>query len=402
MSALVDTSTPVLILGLQGHFGMSVARSLGRMGVDVYGVHHDLTAPALGTRYLRQVFQWKVDARAPGESLRYLQSLRQRIEGAPILLASEEEGAVFIDENSDDLAEGFRIPRCPPGLVSALTSKHELRGLCEQHGIAAPATLCVPRSSAELAAFADGTTFPVVLKALVQWARYPRLQTRIARDRDELLTIYERLQVGESPNVLLQRYIAGTDATWVFGGYFDERSEPLAAFTGRKLRDWPPGSGQTTFGRSVDNPRIQAEASRFVKAVGYRGAVDMDFRYDPADGTCMLLDVNPRIGACFRLFEDVAELDTARVLYLDLTGQSRPAGRAVEGKTWMLEDLDVRACRRRLRDGALTRREWIRSLRSVDETAWWARDDLTVFRKGLVRWTRRRLEEAGRRGRGSR
>jgi D-aspartate ligase len=52
-----NTSTPAVVLKLDPnvmhHGGLGVIRSLGRMGVPVYGVHEGRLAPAAGSRYLR-------------------------------------------------------------------------------------------------------------------------------------------------------------------------------------------------------------------------------------------------------------------------------------------------------------------------------------------------------------
>lgn len=393
----IDTSTPVVVLGMEGQFGLNIARSLGRLGIDVYVLHRDLSSPGATTRYVREVLGWKLDARNPDASIEYLLSLARRLGRQPILLASEEEGAIFMAENKRDLEGAFCIACPSAGLVSALANKRDLSAICEKHLVPTPATLAVPKSRSELEAFAAHATFPVVVKALVQWARYPPLRTTIVSDREGLLESYDQLQITERPNVLVQQHIAGEGSTWMFTGYFNQRAEPLAAFTGRKLRDWPPGCGQATLGVCVRNEALAAEATRFLKAVGYWGPVDMDFRQDPVDGCYRLVDVNPRLGCTFRLFEDPEGLDVPRVLYLDLTDQPRRAGQPPEGRRWLLEDRDFAASRRQIRNRTLTPSDWIRSLRTVDETAWLARDDLWPFARGLGRWTRRRLTEAARR-----
>ena len=60
---------------------------------------------------------------------------------------------------------------------------------------------------------------------------------------------------------------------------------------------------------------------RFMHELGYRGILDIGYRFDERDGEYKLLDVNPRIGATFRLFVGDDGMDVLRALYLDLTGQ---------------------------------------------------------------------------------
>ena len=55
------------------------------------------------------------------------------------------------------------------------------------------------------------------------------------------------------------------------------------------------------------------------------------------------IDFNPRIGAQFRLFERADGVDVIRAMHLDLTGRDLPAGRQVDGRLYVVENLDVPA-----------------------------------------------------------
>ena len=89
-----------------------------------------------------------------------------------------------------------------------------------------------------------------------------------------------------------------------------------------------------------------------------------------------MLDVNPRIGATFRLFVGPNGMDVARALYLDLTEQPVPTATISPGRKWIAEDLDLVSCYRYHREGQLTLRGWVHSLRGINEAAYLAKDDL--------------------------
>ena len=77
----------------------------------------------------------------------------------------------------------------------------------------------------------------------------------------------------------------------------------------------------------------------------------------------------------FRLFAGHNGIDVVRALYQDLTGQPVVAAPAPEGRKWLVEDVDPLSALRYYRDGNLTLRNWLNSLRHVQETAFFARDD---------------------------
>jgi predicted ATP-grasp superfamily ATP-dependent carboligase len=113
--------------------------------------------------------------------------------------------------------------------------------------------------------------------------------------------------------------------------------------------------------------------------LSYRGLVDLDLRRDARDGQYKLLDFNPRLGAQFRLFRNQDGLDVVLAAYLDLTGQAVPEGTQLNGRRFLVENYDPLAALRYWRDGELRPGSWLASLRSVDELAWFARDDLRPF-----------------------
>jgi hypothetical protein len=78
-----------------------------------------------------------------------------------------------------------------------------------------------------------------------------------------------------------------------------------------------------------------------MQEIDYSGIVDMGYRYDRRDGKYKLLDVNPRVGATFRLFVGSNGMDVVRALYLNLTGQPVRSGRAREGRKWIVEQSDL-------------------------------------------------------------
>ena len=130
---------------------------------------------------------------------------------------------------------------------------------------------------------------------------------------------------------------------------------------------------------------LRHQVTRLLGQLGYRGFLDLDLRLDARDGQYKLLDFNPRLGAQLRLFCDSAGVDVATAAYLDLTGQPIPAGEQVDGRGFVVENDDPLGALGYWRRGELGLRSWATSLRTVDEPAWFARDDLRPFGLMCVR-----------------
>jgi predicted ATP-grasp superfamily ATP-dependent carboligase len=280
-------------------------------------------------------------------------------------------------------------------VTRALADKRRLHSVCRTVGVGTP-DAWFPERPADVADYAANGTFPVVVKRVdaagMGTSTLPSVT--VVRTPAALRDLLRRRGEGAFGDVMLQEYVPGdASSVWMFEGYFDDSSACVVGFTGRKLRQHPPHTGMTSLGVSVENPEVEAAATRLVAAIGYRGPVDMGFRYDVRSGAFRLLDVNPRVGATFRLFVDTRGLDVVRAMYLDLTGQRVPARAGIEpGRRWMVEHMDVLTALALVREGTLSTSEWVRSLRRVRETAWLsARDPLPAVLLGaaLIRQRRR-------------
>jgi predicted ATP-grasp superfamily ATP-dependent carboligase len=165
----------------------------------------------------------------------------------------------------------------------------------------------------------------------------------------------------------------------MLNGYFDEHSECLFSITGKKIHQTPVYTGMTALGVCLSNPAIESATKTLVRAVGYKGILDIGYRYDARDGLYKLLDVNPRLGATFRLFVGHNGMDVARAKYLHFTGQPVPVANICAGRKWILEDADLVSCIQYYRDGVLSVRKWLGSYRGIEEYAWYAVDDIMPF-----------------------
>lgn len=382
----MDTSTPVVVLktapGGFHHGPLCLARSLGRLGVPVYAFHDGAWLPSAVSRYVHRNLAWDFESHAEAASVAHLVEVGREIGGQPILIATDDAAAMLVADHARRLREVFRFPDQPAGLTRTLASKKELFLLCRKLDIPAPAT-SFPGSHADVLGFLEEAVFPIVVKAIdarfIPWRR-GGLSVLVAHTRQQLLEYYARVEDPANPNLMLQEYIpGGPDSIWMFDGYFDARSECLTGFTGQKIRQYPPYTGPTTLGVAVRNDAVIESACRLLKGVGYRGIVDMGYRYDRRDGSYRLLDVNPRIGATFRLFAGGDGLDVARALYLDLTGGVVPASTYRDGRRWWVENYDTLAAVDYWRDGALTFSQWLHSFENVEEAAWFAPDDPLPF-----------------------
>jgi D-aspartate ligase len=371
---------PVLVLNCKIG-GLAIMRTLGSLGVPVYGIDGDPEAPGLKSRYCKGRLVKFFDENNPRDYLEFVLDVGRRLGEKTLLIPTSDELSVFVAEYASELDRYFVFPKNEAGLVKKIISKEGMYELAVQNGIPTPWTI-FPRSMEDVLLHLEHIEFPVMLKAI----HGNRLQAQkgkkmvIVRSRNELIDSYRSLEDPASPNLMIQEYIPGDDdQIFIFNGYFEEKSECLAGFTGHKLRQYPVHVGCASLGICRWNQAVADTTVQFMKKIGYKGVLDIGYRLDPRDGFYKVLDINPRVGQAFRLFLGEDGMDVVRALYLNLTGQSVPRVVPREGRRWVIEDFDLESSLDYYREGSLGLGEWIKSYRGVEESAWFDLKDPMPF-----------------------
>jgi D-aspartate ligase len=329
---------PVVALAPGGYLApLAVMRSLSRFGAAVYApATRGLSLWRL-SRYCAGLLQigenGSPSATNPEATVEQLLDAGRVLGTHPVLMPCSDEWALFVTKYAAQLRGTYRFPRLSHDLARRLGDKHQLQSLAMERAVEIPASVR-PTDMADVARLAGVLDYPVIVKT--SKSRDSGNRTAVVTSPDELVAAFEHMN--DPGNLICQRLVLGNDSDgWLFNGYFDGQSRCIARFSGRKLRQWPAGRGFTILAEATRNPEVERIAIGFLTGVGYCGPVDMDFRRDPADGSYKLLDVNPRLGGVFRLFEDRRGLDVARAMYLDLIGDPVEQDAQREGRRFVHE-----------------------------------------------------------------
>jgi D-aspartate ligase len=368
----MNTSVPVVVIYRGGHGVLALARSLGRLGIRTYLVaQQGTTSPILRSRYWTKTWFW--DFSAPEkDTLEYLLDIVGEFDTRPLLLTFADWVAIFIEKHADALQDRYRFPRADAPVVRALADKWQMYLLAKQFGIPVPET-AFPQSRDDVTAFLQSARFPVVIKDADAFLMN-HSSKEIVHTPEDVIDRYDRAAACGPANLILQEYIPGdTECGWMCNAYFGQDSKCHGIFTAKKLRQ-VSSTGISSLAVCLPNPTVQEQTLRLMQSAGYQGACGVGYRYDARDGQYKIHDVNPRVSGVLRLFRASNGMDVARMCYLDLTGQPIPPSTVPDGRKWMLED-DVFSALAAARAGRLTFKQWLRSLRGVKETHWFALDD---------------------------
>ena len=274
--------------------GLGIARSLGRRGIPVCVIDDEISV-ARASRFVQDVIRVR-DLRTEQALLDALALAHGKLcLSGWVLYPTREENVAGIAANRDMLRQKFRVPT--PGLASILYAwdKREVYSLAERLSIPVPRTW-FPQSEKDLAAIEVDN--PVVLKPAIKEHFFYATHAKAWRadTAAELLAAFRRAtEIMSASEIIVQEMIpGGGEQQYAYCAFFREGC-PVASMTVRRRRQHPSDFGRaSTYVETISLPELAEPSCRFLTAIGYYGLVELEYKRDPRDGVCKLLDVNAR------------------------------------------------------------------------------------------------------------
>jgi D-aspartate ligase len=345
--------------------GLGIARSLRGCGVPVYGLASERDAPGARSRYFHKVYEVPNGRDEPERLHERLLKIRATHSQRPVLFPTRDFDVVFLHDYRDALAVAYLLPQPRHSPILRMMDKAELAAVASAEGIPTPKTV-VCGSSEELARHIPALQFPVVVKPRFAyqwrlkglWKSVGSAKAILVHSPDELRACYQRL-ANLSPEVLLQEYVAGSDSDIVICGcYVDRKGMLLGHFTGRKVRQSPPLVGTGCIVEAAEVRGVVPLSLRLLRAFGYAGLAEIEFKFDQRSGRLYLIEVNPRHWDQHELGTLVG-VNLSWIAYRDIAGMgvapSMPAYPSGAAYRWIAErELIQGAVRRLVRQLAAT------------------------------------------------
>jgi len=138
--------------------------------------------------------------------------------------------------------------------------------------------------------------------------------------------------------------------------------EPHSILTARRCRQHPYEFGRAaTYVETIKAPEIEELSAKFLKAIGYYGVVEIEFKRDARDGKFKLLDVNARIWG-FHGIGSACGVDFPYILYADQLKLPTTPVRAPSGIGWLRLITDIPTVLSDFAHGRLRVNDYVRSL----------------------------------------
>jgi D-aspartate ligase len=389
---------PAFVLG-----GISLVRPLALASIPVIVGTDDDDEPALRSRRVLETCRLPSPVRAPRDAvdalLRAGALLRYRAGARLPLVVGRDDWLGLLYRHRAAMERHFVFLACDPALGEALLDKARF------HELALALGLPVPRRYAwDAAADLRRHAGPLIAKPRLKlhWNESPRLRALngcygkgVVYPGPEALLADERLAPFRELFIVQEYVPGGDDALVSYHGLADEHGRVLASFVGRKLRTFPPRTGDSSLIELTRDPTAEAAGQSIVEALGLKGPFKLDLKQDARDGRLRLIEVNAR----FSLWNHLGAangIDLIAMAYDYLVDGARPWPTGYRTRTrWLDLALDYKAFRQLKAEGALSTASWLRSIvftRKVHSVFRW--DDpwpachrwLAFGRRRLKRW----------------
>jgi predicted ATP-grasp superfamily ATP-dependent carboligase len=316
--------------------GLAAIRSLARAGAPVIGVDPSPWGLGLRSRYALGLLCPDPQVDEEGFVV-CLRELGDRLGRPAPVFATHDSFLNAIARNRAGLGERFLYPFPAWGTLERIQRKRFQLEQAELAGIPVPVT-AYPGSAAEALAAGAELGYPLLVKPSdpVEFRRRFRRQAFRCETRSEL----ERVYADAEPFApMVQELVpGGDDELYTLGSYLTRDGEALALFSGRKLRQTPPGVGTCRVGEAVWVEEVVEQGLRLLRALDFHGVSQVEFKRDPRDGRYKLMEINPRLWQWHGLAA-ACGVDIPRIAYWDLLGARLPAARPLpgsDGKRWAI------------------------------------------------------------------
>jgi D-aspartate ligase len=285
---------PVVVTGADIPLGLGLARALRGLDVPIYGLALDRNDPCCRSSAWSDVESVAADSES--EWLEALLKLSTR-HPRQVLFPAQDAVVDIVSRNRELLGEHYRFVLPDHPTVQLLADKTLFASWAQANGFPVPRTHIVS-SPAELDAALNDVMFPIVIKPPV-----PNQKWHSAGGRKQHYRLNSPAAVANLPfqlfdisdRYVVQEWIEGNDSDVAFCLVYRDRSgRELGYQTGRKLVQWPVGTGNTAMCTTTEDLSLHRLAQQLFDRAGLVGTASVEVKRDRRDGRYYITE--PTVG----------------------------------------------------------------------------------------------------------
>jgi predicted ATP-grasp superfamily ATP-dependent carboligase len=313
---------PAVIIGVSWANGLGLIRSLSEAGVPVVALDPDPRAIGLFSRSVAHALVCPDPGEEESAFLDFMERIARWLGKPGVLFLTRDQDVSTVSRNQAQLEPSYHIPFARWEVLGQIVDKRGQYAVALEAGIPLPVTR-FPNDEAEAIAAARAVPYPALVKPAYHAGFWEQFGAKgfVANDAGEALAQVQR-GVAHGYQMMIQEIIPGdADLLYTYGSYLNPEGEPLAQFTGRKLRQHPRMFGTCRLGECYPAPKVAELGLKLLRALGFWGISQVEFKLDPRDGHFKLMEVNAR-NYQWQHLATVCGANLAYAAYRDVLGQT--------------------------------------------------------------------------------
>jgi len=278
----------VLITEADGRNTVCIVRSLAKRGIETVCAEQSYFALSFFSKYCRKRLVYPSPEEYPEKWVAWLiEELSHNT--YEMVMPIGHNCFKLISENRDLISRYVRVPVADFQTWSIANNKAETLKLAMKLHIPCPKT-CFIKNLSEVEKATSQLQFPLVIKPRQSCGS--RGVSYVSK-KDQMVENYNRIH-HDYPFPMIQEFIPpGGNAYGVFL-LFNRSCQPRALFAHKRLREFPVKGGPSTLRESVHVPELVDASIKLLKALNWYGVAMVEFKEDPRDGICKIMEINPR------------------------------------------------------------------------------------------------------------
>ena len=375
-----------IIIGLESIQGLQSARILVQRNVPVIGIASNPRHYASRTRVCDEILFANTSTE---EFIQVLEMLGPKLSQKAVLFPCYDESVLLVSRLRQRLEKWYNIVLPPPEIVEMLTDKISFYTFAQEEGLPIPRSFFL-YCLADAEEAARQLSYPCLLKPPSRpdtWKRHTRRKAFKVSNAEEFLAIYDHYH-GWIDALIAQEWIEGNDSNlYTCNCYFGATDEPLVTFVSRKLRQWPPETGQGCLSVEDRDDTVVLETIRLFRSVPYRGLGYLEMKRDERTGRYFIIEANVGRPTGRSALAEAGGVELLYTMYCDALGWPLPANREQKytGVKWIHVLRDIQSALHYVRRGQLTFRKWWQSVQGPKTDALFSWSDPAPFFTALAK-----------------
>jgi len=324
-----------------------------------------------------------------GELVTLLIKIGLKLDQKAVLYPCEDKNVMVVSRNREKLSRLYHIVLPDKHIVEMLMDKVQFYKYAQQNGFPIPRTFFIENHrDAKMAA--QELNFPCVMKPAhrtSEWEQNTTLKAFKVENVESFWEVYDRYHQW-TKFFIAQEWIEGDDQTlYSCNCYFNKEGKPVATFIARKIRQWPPRTGQSSLGVECKSPEVLNECLRLFKKVNFKGLGYIEFKKDVRTGKYFIIEPNIGRPTGRSAIAEAGGVDLLYAMYCDVLNRELPKNLQQKyiGVKWIHLRRDFQSALYYWRNGELSIKDWIRSWKGPKAFAVFSTSDPLPFLGDIYR-----------------